>query len=284
MQLCQHAALFMMFLVMATAQQSEECTNKHCEDDLQLHVNLLQYQKGKLSGKHVVTTTPRFVVDVGAPRTGTQSMYTAFQILKLNPLHSGYHRSSRKPVEDYLFHNGSKEAALATLDGYDGAMDEPYQFMYREVMEAIPDAKFVLTLQKTPQDWYRSYNRFMSDLRCLSATVHGLQSAALQEVAGPGPIYEAGLGDSLAKYWGCYFDAQNQTAEMVSHCMSMYNAHNEAVQREIPAEKLLVFDMADGWAPLCEFLDLPVPDEPFPHVDEFAEPLPFCQGTNTYVE
>jgi len=283
MQLCQHAALFMMFLVMATAQQSEECTNRHCEDELQL-LSLLQYGKGELSGKGVVTTMPSFVVDVGAPRTGTQSMYTAFQILNLNPLHSGYHYSSRKPVEDYLFHNGSKEAALATLDGYDGAMDEPYQFMYREVMEAIPDAKFVLTLQKTPQDWYRSYNTFIADTACQSATVHGLQSVELQEVAGPGPIYETGLGDDLAKYWGCHFDEQNQTAAMVSHCLSMYNAHNEAVQREIPAEKLLVFDMADGWAPLCEFLDLPVPDEPFPHVDKFGEQMHSCQGTVTYVE
>jgi len=271
-----------MLLERATAQGYEECKDEHCDNELsimQAQVSLLQLQDELKT--HQVTTKP-FVLDVGAPRTGTQSMYTAFGILNLNPLHSGYHLASRPAVTDYLFHNGSKDAALATLDGYDGAMDEPYQLMYREVMEAIPDAKFVLTMQETPQKWYHSYNSFQAD-HCFSATVHGLQSVALQEVAGPGPIYETGLGDDLVKYWGCDFDSENQTAEMVSHCLSMYNAHNEAVQREIPAEKLLVFNMTDGWAPLCEFLGLPIPDEPFPHVDEFAEPCPTGGGTVTYV-
>ena len=35
----------------------------------------------------------------------------------------------------------------------------------------------------------------------------------------------------------------------------------------IPAERLLVFDVAEGWGPLCEFLDVPVPDAPFPRVN-----------------
>lgn len=49
---------------------------------------------------------------------------------------------------------------------------------------------------------------------------------------------------------------------------SRFCEHNEDVKRTVPPEKLLVFSVKEGWAPLCEFLDVPVPDEPFPHVND----------------
>ena len=51
----------------------------------------------------------------------------------------------------------------------------------------------------------------------------------------------------------------------------MFRAHNEAVIANIPPERLLVFRVQDGWQPLCDFLGVPVPDEPFPHVNDTAE-------------
>ena len=47
--------------------------------------------------------------------------------------------------------------------------------------------------------------------------------------------------------------------------------HNEEVQRTVPAERLLVWRVEDGWQPLCEFLEVPVPDSPFPHVNDTTE-------------
>ena len=40
------------------------------------------------------------------------------------------------------------------------------------------------------------------------------------------------------------------------------------VQRNVPAERLLVWSASDGWEPLCEFLEVPVPDQPFPHLND----------------
>ena len=45
-------------------------------------------------------------------------------------------------------------------------------------------------------------------------------------------------------------------------------SHNEEVVRNIPADRLLVFDLSEGWEPLCKFLDKPTPNEPFPHLNE----------------
>ena len=73
------------------------------------------------------------VLDVGAPRTGTQSMYDALGILGLNTLHSGYRSDKRIPWCEYLFANGSLQDAMETLQGYDAAMDEPFQLVYEEI-------------------------------------------------------------------------------------------------------------------------------------------------------
>ena len=55
------------------------------------------------------------------------------------------------------------------------------------------------------------------------------------------------------------------------HAMAVYRAHTEDVKREIPADRLLVYDVAEGWEPLCRFLEVPVPDTPFPHTNTAAE-------------
>jgi hypothetical protein len=50
-----------------------------------------------------------------------------------------------------------------------------------------------------------------------------------------------------------------------------YVAHNDAVKATIPAARLLVYQVKDGWGPLCEFLGVPEPSEPFPRTNHRAE-------------
>nr|WP_163573201.1 sulfotransferase [Fodinicola feengrottensis] len=54
------------------------------------------------------------------------------------------------------------------------------------------------------------------------------------------------------------------------HLINVFSRHNEAVRREVPAEKLLVYEVSDGWEPLCAFLGVPVPDEEFPWLNDSA--------------
>ncbi len=55
------------------------------------------------------------------------------------------------------------------------------------------------------------------------------------------------------------------------HVLSVYRAHNAAVKAAIPPERLLVFDGADGWEPLCAFLGVPEPDKSYPNTNSTAE-------------
>jgi hypothetical protein len=55
------------------------------------------------------------------------------------------------------------------------------------------------------------------------------------------------------------------------YAIRIFNEHTAAVIAAVPTERLLVYEVKEGWAPLCRFLDLAVPkDEPFPHVNDSA--------------
>jgi hypothetical protein len=59
-------------------------------------------------------------------------------------------------------------------------------------------------------------------------------------------------------------EALDSREEMIA----AFERHNAAVRAEVPADRLLVWEVSDGWEPLCAFLDVPVPNEPFPKVND----------------
>mmetsp|Transcript_24517 Transcript_24517/g.52046 ORF Transcript_24517/g.52046 Transcript_24517/m.52046 type:complete len:175 (+) Transcript_24517:121-645(+) len=165
-------------------------------------------------------------------------------------------------------------------------MDEPWQLLYPEVMERFPEAKFVLTMQPSPEQWYSAYERFVHNVVGKPTLVQGINmnmletSSHLRGVKRHGrprgldnipKLVEGPKVEHLAGYYNCKFDAPVQTFKMVQQCIDGYNAHNANVMRMIPPEKLLVFNLTDGWEPLCKFLDVPIPSEPFPFVDLLAK-------------
>ncbi|CAJ1404824.1 unnamed protein product [Effrenium voratum] len=203
------------------------------------------YLIGLLSAAHALK-----VLDVGPPRTGTQSMHAAMQILGMEALHSGYHQSERKTACKYLFGNGTLENVWATLSKYDAAMDEPFHLLYEEVMETFPEAKFVLQV-KDPEAWYENY---LAMERGLFPNGDPLKFA---------PSWQKKC--NAVGVWGCNW--HTPTASSKKACMDNFKRHIARVQEVIPAHRLLVYDWADGWAALSHFLQLPVPEGLFPSVD-----------------
>ena len=57
--------------------------------------------------------------------------------------------------------------------------------------------------------------------------------------------------------------------------LAAYRRRSEQVRAAIPPERLLVFDVAEGWSPLCTFLNVATPNEPFPRVNSTEEFLQF---------
>lgn len=137
----------------------------------------------------------------------------------------------------------------AMYANYVACVDAPSCFLWRELMALYPDAKVVLTV-RDPQRWFASFSALHRTTRW--ARPLGLVSKRIRQfLALSDALIERELGR-------VEHDANIET----------FLRHNEAVKAGVPADNLLVFEVAQGWGPLCEFLELPVPAEPFPHLNE----------------
>jgi hypothetical protein len=190
------------------------------------------------------------VIGAGFGRTGTMSLKLALEELGLGPC---YHMLEvvARPEHDAMWlalANGETSDWRPMLAGFGSTVDWPSTFIWERLAKDNPDAKIVLTLRNADA-WYRS----------CAATIFGRMEDALRDPpADPVRsrhmqmvntiIVEKTFGGSLAK----------------EHAIGVFNAHNEAVRRTVPKERLLAYESGEGWEPLCDFLGVPVPTTPYP--------------------
>jgi len=193
------------------------------------------------------------VVGAGFGRTGTHSLKLALEKLGFGPC---YH------MAEVFTHPGHAEAWLAlaegrshdfgsVLAGYRSAVDFPVVHFWRELAKANPGAKVILT-ERDPKVWYESARR----------TIFPRMAMDPDTAEYPTQLRMAQRIVKLLTFGGNLDEA---------HVIDVYRRHNDEVRRTIAPERLLVFDGAMGWAPLCEFLQVPVPDEPFPRTNTAEE-------------
>jgi hypothetical protein len=150
--------------------------------------------------------------------------------------------------------------------GYGLAVDWPAFSFYGELMEAFPEAPVILTV-RDPGRWYESVRSTIYGIHKLSAGPALVRLAfALAGLFAPAVTGIARLADAIL--WDGLFDGRFEDR---SYAIEMFHRHNEEVRRRVPPERLLVYDVKEGWAPLCDFLGVEVPDEPFPHLNDTRE-------------
>jgi hypothetical protein len=145
--------------------------------------------------------------------------------------------------------------------GRGATADWPGGYFYRELMDFYPDAKVLLSVRE-PESWERSFRGTIVDM-CHGESLIRLLSSARREID---PRWRTYLELVHRMFWGEQgtFAAGHTPAELIEQA----KAHDEAVKRTVPAERLLVWKVTDGWEPLCEFLEVDVPAEPLPHVND----------------
>ncbi len=201
------------------------------------------------------------VIGAGFGRTGTLSLRIALEQLGLGPC---YHMVEvfRHPEHIAVWERAGRgepvdwEAEL--FAGYGSAVDWPASAFYRQLAERYPEAKVVLTVRDLER-WHRSCMDTIFPAVAGGASlgddpVAGAQAAMARRIIGEGTF--GGRADDPA------------------HAIAVHERHIADVKRAVPPERLLVFEVAEGWGPLCRFLGKPVPDAPFPKVnstDEFRE-------------
>ena len=196
------------------------------------------------------------VVGAGVGRTGTASLKEALERLLGAPC---YHMSEVFAHLDHVptWHRAIRGDAVdwsQLLEGYAAIVDWPGAACWRSIAAAYPDALVLLSARADAETWHRS----------AKATILGDipedAKAAQPELREFGEM----VGDMFAA-----FDPKWRDRDAA---MAAYERHNAAVRAEVPPQRLIEWQPGDGWTPLCQALDLPVPDDPFPHTnttDEF---------------
>jgi hypothetical protein len=190
------------------------------------------------------------VIGAGLPRTGTSSFKIALDLLGCGPC---YHNTVlwERPGHVDLWQAVAGGQPLdweEILAGFGSAVDWPASIYYEQLMHAYPEAKVILTVRDADR-WYDS----------LSNTILW----ALQQDTGHGMAkYEQLMSGHWARIFeGGVFDRQRAIAT--------FHHWNREVQERVPGDRLLVYEVQQGWEPLCRFLDLPVPaTTPFPRVND----------------
>lgn len=200
------------------------------------------------------------VIGAGYGRTGTSSMKAALELLGLGPCHH-MDELFAHPEQIRLWldvADGRGAAWDVVLDGYTSSVDFPSQHWYRELAARWPDAKVILTV-RDPEAWYRSARD----------TIYAISRDVPIRWVGPYLPVAGGVTRLATKViWSGVFGGRFLDKP---YALSVYQEHIEAVKAHIPPERLLVYDVKEGWAPLCAFLGVPVPAEPFPRRNDTAE-------------
>jgi hypothetical protein len=196
------------------------------------------------------------IIGSGFGRTGTMSLKRALEQLAFGPCHH---------MEELLVHPeqvhhwqqivaGGRMNWEEVFAGYNSQVDWPGAHIWRELAAAYPQAKVIHTV-RPEEDWWRSF----------SQTIAALLTSDQQM---PQPPHILALMQVASEMISQTFGG---TLTDKGLAITAYRRRTEEVRAAIPSERLLVFDISEGWQPLCIFLDVPVPTTPFPRLNSTEE-------------
>jgi len=141
---------------------------------------------------------------------------------------------------------------------YVAGVDAPFILKYQQAMKAFPDAVVLLTVRE-PEGWVRSMKNTICKIIMMHSTF-------------PGYLY-LWLFPELKRMLFDYLLNQTlfrNTIDSVNNGKGVeyFEKHVAYIKATVPAERLLVFNVNEGWKPLCDALKLPIPMQPFPNVND----------------
>jgi hypothetical protein len=196
------------------------------------------------------------VIGAGFGRTGTLSLKHALERIGFGPC---YHMLEvlRNPEHVAFWDeiaDGARDRWEDVFAAYTATVDWPACRYWRELAERYPEARVLLSVRDADA-WYDSVHATIYAFMVQGSMGGDPATAPLQAMARKTVLQRT-------------FDGRFEDRR---HAISVYERHNEAVRAAFPEDRLLVFRPGEGWEPLCRFLGVPAPDEPFPHVNSREE-------------
>uniref|UniRef100_H2ZPT8 Sulfotransferase n=1 Tax=Ciona savignyi TaxID=51511 RepID=H2ZPT8_CIOSA len=200
------------------------------------------------------------VICAGMSKTGTKTMQCALKDLGYNVYdymeNFTYLRDDWRKI---MTKGGTTEDFRRMFENVDAVTDLPACYYWDEIHKAFPDAKIILMMRESEEVWMKSLRNQVKAGQNIVFRLMPFISLAGRQFDN----FTALIGESV---WGLEYQ-RNLFSEPQLNELQMrmtYRRHNSHVLQAAPKDKLLVFNVKEGWKPLCDFLGVPVPDKPFP--------------------
>ncbi len=209
------------------------------------------------------------IIGAGFGRTGTQSLKFALEQLGLGPC---YHMTEVFQHPEHIpFWAAAQRGEAVDWDdvfrAFRSTVDWPGCAFWRDLAERNPNAKILLSFRDS-NAWYESFrNTILETMR--------------QDLSDAPPLAREHFETTRQMILE---DALRGRPDDRAHAIRCYEEHNEAVKSEVPPDRLILYEVGEGWAPLCRGLDVPIPDSPYPRMNstkEFRERLEAMRADRT---
>lgn len=197
------------------------------------------------------------IVGAGYGRTGTNSLKLALEQLGFGPCHHMFEVRDDFERQVVFWEDALAGKAMdwdEVYAGFQSQVDWPGAHYWREVAEHFPDAKVLLSVRE-PYGWFDSFTKTIGDYMNKRGEYEDAQRNRTSKF-----VYQM-IGEET-------FDNKYNDRD---YMVQKFNDHIAVVQATIPADRLLTFDVREGWEPLCAFMDVDVPDTPFPRSNSSKE-------------
>tara|TARA_Y100000590_G_C15722333_1_gene1013925 strand:- start:1557 stop:2282 length:726 start_codon:yes stop_codon:yes gene_type:complete len=198
------------------------------------------------------------IICAGWGRTGTRSL--KFALEKLLGLPS-YHmqnillnKKDAKIWHESIFKRNETFDWEKIYKGYGACLDFPSCNYYKDLMKAYPDAKVILTI-RDDESWIKSWNVLNNQI-LKSFTFRFLAKIPRTSFKLQKDIHNKMILGKDGAFCGAKTDSDRK---------QKFNEWNQSVIDYVPQDRLLVYEVKDGWKPLCSFLGVSIPDMPFPY-------------------
>jgi len=197
------------------------------------------------------------IIGAGFGRTGTASIQLALEKLGFEKCYHMYEIRNDKSKAQAWYDASIKKPVDwdDVFTGYQATIDWPACSFYKDLIDKYPNAKVILTV-RDPDKWYKS----VRDTIYIMSNILPWWAYLL---SGKSRIMRKMISNVI---WDGTF---NGRFEQEDYAKNVFLNHIEQVKNTVAKEKLLIYEVTQGWQPLCDFLNLPIPEgEAFPNVND----------------
>ena len=190
------------------------------------------------------------IIGAGMGRTGTASLKVALEALDIGRC---YHMSEvlKNPecTSDWINAAEGNPDWEKIFSDYSATVDNPGCNFWKELADYYPEAKIILTVRDANK-WFDSINE----------TIHSVEFASF--------IKNSPFGEMVQK---TIWDVMENRMQDRDHMVDFFTERTSEIVNSISPDRLLVYQVSEGWEPLCNFLNVPIPDMDFPRINSRDE-------------